>query len=56
MRKSGKQFSVRLAETAADLRAAQSLRYSVFIDELGGDGPLVDHDAKLELEVTERTD
>ncbi len=42
------QFTVRLAENDADLRAAQRLRYDVFIDELGGDGPLVDHDARLE--------
>ncbi|MEL7258064.1 MAG: GNAT family N-acyltransferase [Pseudomonadota bacterium] len=42
------QFTVRLAENDADLRAAQRLRYDVFVDELGGDGPLVDHDARLE--------
>ena len=42
------QFEVRLAESAADLRAAQRLRYEVFVAELGGDGPLVDHDARLE--------
>ncbi|WP_405406453.1 GNAT family N-acetyltransferase [Paracoccus sp. Ld10] len=28
--------------------AAQRLRYRVFIEELGGTGPLVDHDARLE--------
>lgn len=28
--------------------AAQRLRYDVFVTELGGDGPLVDHDARLE--------
>ncbi len=42
------QFSVRLAETEADLHAAQRLRYDVFVAELGGDGPLVDHHARLE--------
>ncbi|MGK7652838.1 GNAT family N-acetyltransferase [Roseovarius sp. B08] len=42
------QFTVRLARTAADLHAAQRLRYDVFVAELGGDGPLVDHDARLE--------
>ncbi len=26
----------------------QRLRYEVFVEELGGDGPLVDHDARLE--------
>lgn len=42
------QFLVRLAETEADLLAAQRLRYRVFVEELGGDGPLVDHAARLE--------
>ncbi|MCT8160387.1 GNAT family N-acetyltransferase [Pseudoruegeria sp. SHC-113] len=42
------KFTVRLAETEADLRAAQRLRYEVFVAELGGDGALVDHDARLE--------
>lgn len=42
------QFTVRLAENEADLHAAQRLRYDVFVDELGGDGALVDHDARLE--------
>ncbi len=41
-------FSVRLARDAADLKAAQRLRYDVFVSELGGDGPLVDHDERLE--------
>ncbi len=42
------QFTLRLAETEADLRAAQRLRYEVFVAELGGGGALVDHDARLE--------
>ncbi|MEO0774620.1 MAG: GNAT family N-acyltransferase [Pseudomonadota bacterium] len=42
------RFAVRLAADDADLRAAQKLRYDVFVRELGGDGPLVDHDAGLE--------
>ncbi|MEL6648800.1 MAG: GNAT family N-acyltransferase [Pseudomonadota bacterium] len=42
------RFEVRLARDAADLRAAQRLRYDVFVRELGSDGPLVDHDAGLE--------
>ncbi|WP_322889040.1 MULTISPECIES: GNAT family N-acetyltransferase [unclassified Yoonia] len=42
------QFSVAIAQGAADLRAAQRLRYEVFVAELGGDGPLVDHTARLE--------
>jgi putative hemolysin len=41
-------YSVRLAVTERDLRAAQRLRYEVFVAELGGDGPLVDHAARLE--------
>ncbi|MDJ1008679.1 MAG: GNAT family N-acyltransferase [Paracoccaceae bacterium] len=41
-------FSLRLARDADDLRAAQRLRYRVFVEELGGDGDLVDHDARLE--------
>jgi putative hemolysin len=31
-----------------DRLAAQRLRYQVFVEELGGDGPLVDHDRRLE--------
>ncbi len=42
------QFAVAIARTRADLRAAQRLRYDVFVAELGGDGPLVDHAAGLE--------
>lgn len=42
------EFSVRLADSNEDLRAAQRLRYDVFVRELGGDGPMVDHDAGLE--------
>ncbi len=41
-------FQIRLATTPRDLMAAQRLRYRVFIEELGGTGPLVDHDARLE--------
>jgi putative hemolysin len=29
---------------------AQRLRYDVFIEELGGDGTLVDHDARIEAD------
>jgi putative hemolysin len=43
-------FTLRLAEDAADIRAAQRLRYSVFIEELGGDGTLVDHAERLEID------
>jgi putative hemolysin len=41
-------YAVRLAATEEDLTAAQRLRYEVFVAELGGDGPLVDHVARLE--------
>ncbi len=42
------RFATRLADGKSDLIAAQRLRYDVFVTELGGDGDLVDHDAKLE--------
>ncbi|SMO58182.1 GNAT family N-acetyltransferase [Paracoccus laeviglucosivorans] len=41
-------FETRLATDQADLMAAQRLRYRVFVEELGGDGPLVDHELRLE--------
>ncbi|MBV2360802.1 GNAT family N-acetyltransferase [Thalassococcus sp. CAU 1522] len=41
-------FAVRLARDDSDIAAAQRLRYDVFVEELGGSGPLVDHDARLE--------
>ena len=41
-------FTLRLAKDARDLRAAQRLRYRVFVQELGGSGPLVDHAAQIE--------
>ena len=44
------KFATRLAVTAEDVRAVQALRYQVFVSELGGDGPLVDHVAGLELD------
>jgi len=42
------EFQVKLASCQADLRSAQRLRYDVFVTELGGDGPFVDHTQKLE--------
>lgn len=42
------RYSVRLAQTEADLIAAQRLRYTVFVDELGADGPMVDHALRRE--------
>lgn len=41
-------FALRLAAGDADLRAAQALRYRVFVREMGGGGVLVDHDRQLE--------
>ncbi|WP_424833677.1 GNAT family N-acetyltransferase [Ruegeria sp.] len=45
---SGPSFTIKLAETEAELRAAQRLRYDVFVHELGSGGDMVDHDAGLE--------
>ena len=42
------QFTVRLATSPEELRAAQRLRYDVFVRELGGGGALVDHAQRLE--------
>lgn len=41
-------YSVRLARDGRDLRAAQRLRYSVFVEELGADCASADHAARLE--------
>ena len=41
-------YALRLARDEGDLLAAQRLRYRVFVQELGGDGPMVDHDLHLE--------
>lgn len=38
----------RLAQSDADIRAVQALRYAVFVEELGGNGTEVDHVARLE--------
>jgi predicted GNAT family N-acyltransferase len=43
-------FVLRLARDDRDLRAAQRLRYRVFVQELGADGPLIDHDGRLEID------
>ncbi len=44
-------FETKLAVSAADLHAAQRLRYSVFVSELGADGPDVDHSMQLERDL-----
>lgn len=43
-------YEIRLARDALDITASQRLRYQVFVEELGGNGPLVDHDARLEAD------
>lgn len=44
------QYQVRLAGDDRDRLAAQRLRYRVFVRELGGDGPGVDHLRQLETD------
>ncbi|AZQ68087.1 GNAT family N-acetyltransferase [Silicimonas algicola] len=44
-------LTLRLAVTEVDRRAAERLRYDVFIEELGGDGPLVDHEGRFERDL-----
>jgi len=39
---------LQLAVSEDDRRGAERLRYKVFVEELGGDGQLVDHDQRLE--------
>ncbi|SDC08670.1 GNAT family N-acetyltransferase [Ruegeria marina] len=41
-------FTVRIAEDPDEIRAAQALRYDVFVRELGGGGAMVDHALGLE--------
>ena len=41
-------FEVRIATAPSDLLSAQRLRYRVFVEELGGDGALVDHENRFE--------
>lgn len=43
-------LSTRLATSIDDIQAAQRLRYDVFVEELGSDGPMVDHEARLETD------
>ena len=50
MKSDDSHFQLRLAESDRDLKAAQRLRYNVFVTELGGDGAGVDHDSRLEMD------
>ena len=43
----GLDYTVRLARGDAEIAAAQRLRYAVFVEELGGDGALVDQEARI---------
>ena len=45
------QFETRLARTAGEIRGAQALRYKIFVEEMGADGPLIDHAQALERDV-----
>lgn len=50
MNRAEPHFHVKLAETQEELEAAQRLRYRVFVQELGSDGTLVDHERGLEAD------
>ncbi|MGR3363144.1 MAG: GNAT family N-acetyltransferase [Maritimibacter harenae] len=50
MPKSSPCYELRIAETDDDIRDAQRLRYTVFVEELGADGANVDHAARLECD------
>ena len=44
------QYQTSLARSKAEIRAAQRLRYEVFVAELGGSGDGVDHANRLEID------
>ena len=50
MKKSDPNLEVRFARTEAEIRAAQRLRYRVFVEELGAKCLHADHDARLEID------
>ena len=41
-------YSVKIAQTDAEIHAAQRLRYDVFVREMGAGGAFVDHERRLE--------
>lgn len=47
-------LTIRLAESEEDRLSGERLRYRVFVGELGGDGPLVDHDGRFERDRFDR--
>lgn len=55
MNPDSKHFSIRIARGRNDFLAAHRLRYRVFVEELGGNGPLVDHEARLECDEFDNT-
>lgn len=44
------QYHIHFAQNAADISAAQRLRYQVFVTELGGQGALTDHSTCCEAD------
>lgn len=50
MQRGDENLEIRLAENSTDIRAAQRLRYQVFVTEMGADGAFVDHDNQLEID------
>ena len=48
MKNDASKYDLRLARSKADIILIQRLRYEIFIAELGGDGPMVDHENRLE--------
>ncbi len=48
MKTDANRFEVRLAKNDADIRAAQQLRYRVFVEEMGADVSPEDHAEKIE--------
>ncbi|MBL4807422.1 MAG: GNAT family N-acetyltransferase [Rhodobacteraceae bacterium] len=48
MKMDTRRFEVRLANSDSDVRAAQNLRYRVFVEEMGADVSAQDHAAKIE--------
>ncbi len=50
MRSVTPQFETKIASTAEDIQAGQSLRYRVFVQELGATGDMVDHTLRREVD------
>ncbi|WP_120501479.1 GNAT family N-acetyltransferase [Roseovarius sp. EL26] len=50
MKQDRPRYHVTVAQNEPDVRKAQRLRYQVFVEELGSDGPMVDHQNRLEVD------